>query len=99
MKEVFKASHPDHLGDWKEASYPSILPLWWLLWIVAGFLGQAILRTTLQAETLEQIIASSWITFASDALDLPLGLVAITLVTNLQTWQSEKHSRLAAAAT
>jgi len=99
MKEVFKASHPDYSEDWSEAPYPSILPLWWLFWVVASFVGQAVLRTTLRAETLEQLIASSWITFISDGLDLPLGVVAITVVTNLHSWQSEKHSRLAVAAT
>jgi hypothetical protein len=91
FKETFKASHPDFVEDWREAPHPTILPLWWTLWIMASFVGQAVLRTTLRAETVEQLLASSWLTFISDSLDLPLGLVAIAIVGKLQSWQSEKR--------
>jgi hypothetical protein len=99
LKETFKASHPDFVQDWRHAPHPGILPLWWTLWIISNFVGQAVFRSALRADTVDQLLASSWITFASDALDLPLGIVAIAVVAKLQTWQSEKHRRYASTAT
>lgn len=95
LKETFKASHPDFAEDWKQAAHPEILPVWWTLWILASFVGQAVFRTTFRAETLEELITSSSITLVSDVLDIPLGIVVVLLVSKLQTWQSEKHRRIA----
>lgn len=96
LKETFKASNPDSGEDWGEAPHPTILPLWWTLWIIANFVGRVVLRTALRAETVEQILASSRIMFVSDVLDVPLGLVAIAIVGKLQNWQTEKHQRVTA---
>ncbi len=98
LKEVFKASHPDFTDDWREAPRPDVLPLWWALWLLASFVGNALLRTSLDAETLTEIVASSWLMLGSDALDLPLGIVVIALVSKLQAWQSLKLSRVARAS-
>lgn len=97
LKEIFKASHPDFTHDWQQAPHPSIFPLWWTLWIISNFIDQAAFRSAFRADTVDELIASSWITFVSDALDLPLGIVAIAVVAKLQTWQSEKRRRLAVA--
>ena len=99
LRETFKASHPDFSDDWREAPHPWTLSVWWGLWLVAGFVGQAILRTAFRAETIEQLLASSWMIFISDVLDLPLGIAAIAIVANLQAWQTEKRERPTAAAT
>ncbi len=96
LKETFKASHPDFTQDWQHAPHPSILPLWWTLWIISTFVQQAVFHSALRADTANELLASSWIAFVSDALDLPLGIVAMAVVAKLQTWQSEKRRRLAA---
>ncbi len=98
LKETFKASHPDFTENWRQAPHPSIMPLWWTLWILGNFVGQAIFRTTLRAETIDEFLSSSRLTFFSDALDLPLGIVVIALVSKLQAWQSQKYRRAASAA-
>lgn len=99
LKETFKASHPDFTQDWQHAPYPTILPLWWTLWIICNFVGQAVLRSALRADTPDQLLASSWITFVSGTLEIPLGIIAMAVVAKLQMWQSEKHRRLGAIAT
>jgi len=108
LKETFKASHPEFTQDWQNAPHPSILPLWWTLWImwtlwiiwwtlwiIGTFIGQAVFRSALRADTVDELLASSWITLVSDAVNLPLGIVAMTVVAKLQTWQSEKRHRVA----
>ncbi len=86
LKEIFKASHPDYAEDWRQAPHPGILPLWWTLWILSTFVDQAVFRTALRAETIDYLLVSSWLTFVSDALSLPLGIVVIVLVSKLQEW-------------
>jgi len=95
LKETFKASHPDFRDNWGQAPSPGMLPVWWTLWIISNYVGQAVFRVTLQAETVDAFLASSWITWVSDALDLPLGVAVIVLVAELQSRQSEKRRRLA----
>ncbi len=90
MKETFKASNPEFGADWRQAPPPAFLGLWWTLWLVAGFLGQAVFRTSLSAETVDEILTASWLTFASDTLDIGLGVVAIILVATMQEWQERK---------
>ena len=93
LKEVFKASHPDFLDDWQQAPHPDILPLWWTLWVISSFIGRAVVRLTLGAETIDELLAASWITFVADTVNLPLGFLAMNVVARLQLLQSEKHRR------
>ena len=93
LKEVFKASHPGFLDDWQHAPHPDILSLWWMLWVISNFIDRAVVRLTLGAETIDDILAASWITFVADTVDLPLGFVAVNVVARLQLLQSEKHRR------
>lgn len=94
LKEIFKASYPDYSEDWEKAPRPGLMPLWWTLWIMANVLGQAILRTSFSAETIEELLTSSWLLFFADALDIPLGIVVIALVATLHDWQSRKFQRV-----
>jgi hypothetical protein len=98
MKEIFKASHPDHTANWRSAPHPALLPVWWALWIISGVAGQAVFRLSLRAETAEELLAASRATLFSDMIDVPLGIVAIMVVAKLQGWQSDKDRRLASAA-
>jgi len=93
LKEIFKASHPDYLDDWNKAPRPSIMPLWWALWIVATFVGQAILRLSFSAETVDELLTLSRLIFVSDGLDIPLGILVLILVTTLHDWQSRKFQK------
>ena len=94
MVETFKASHPRFDDDWSLAPRPAILTAWWSMWILTTFLAQVIFRTALRAEEIDEMLNSTRLTLASDALDLPLGLVVIAMVAKLQQWQSVKAQRL-----
>lgn len=91
LKEIFKASNPEYTDNWKLAEYPSILPLWWILWLLTSFIGNIVLNMMFRTETIEQFITMSWLYIFSDILGVPLGIIVITLVSKLQEWQSAKY--------
>ncbi len=51
-------------------------------------------RTTISDQSLEELLASSWLAFGSHALDVALGVTVISMVKILQDWQVLKHQRL-----
>lgn len=91
IKETFKASNPEYRDDWSNASHPGILPIWWTLWIVGNIFGQIEHRLSLRAETQEELLWISQLSFISDVLGIPLGIAVIVLVGTLQEWQMEKR--------
>ena len=79
MKELWKASiNPK---EWITQEVPRLLPWWWTLWITVGILGQASLRLSMDAHTIESL---KTVTIA-DLIEAPIGiilnLVALRLVT------------------
>lgn len=98
LKETFKASNPDFAGDWRHAPHPESMPLWWTLWILSGFVGRAVWRASLNTETLDELISSSWLMFVSDFVDVPLGIVLFMLVSRLYSWQSMKLAKASTVA-
>jgi len=99
LKEIFQASHPEFTSNWAEAPFPKAMPVWWTLWIISGALGQFILRRSISAKTIDELIEVSTVVRISDLLDIPLMIVAIMLVTRLARFQSEKFSRLNPSST
>jgi hypothetical protein len=94
MKEIFKASHPDHSANWREAPPPGILAPWWIVWLVSGAVGQAAIRTSLRADTPQELLTSTQLSIAGGVLDVLSCLLAIVLVGTLQNWQLDKHHRV-----
>lgn len=92
MEETFRASHPNFDADWPRAPRPSILPLWWTLWILDNVLGR--FNSHLHAHSpLEQLHAAQIGVFQSLTI-IPLGFVAMSMIGILYSWQSEKHRRM-----
>ena len=90
LKEIFLASHPQFTKDWKHAPRPRLLPAWWTLLIISSFLGHAIFKVAIRADTIFELILASWVTILSDTLDILLGIVVILLVSKLHSLQSKK---------
>ncbi len=100
LKETFQASHPEFRPDSQRlewSSAPKLLPFWWALWLVNGFLGQGIFQYSLHAKTLPQLLNMSWAHFAGAVLDLPLIAVVWVLVSTMQRWQTARVSNGAVA--
>lgn len=87
MKEIWQASADAR--NWLNAVVPALLPAWWTLWLVSNFLGQASLRVSMRANDPEGLIASAFVSLLSNAVDIPLGLVALKLVRAI--WDGQKR--------
>jgi hypothetical protein len=100
LRETFQASHPEFRPDTQRlewSSAPKLLPLWWALWLVDGFLGQGIFQYSLHARTLPQLLNMSWAHFAAAILELPLIAVVWVLVSTMLRWQTARVSARAGA--
>ncbi len=89
MKEIWKASK--NPSDWGSSSTSSILPIWWTLWLISGFLGQAILRLSMRAEELPELLNLNLITQVSNVLDIPLALVTLAIVNGIYKMQMSSN--------
>jgi phosphatidylglycerophosphate synthase len=85
MKDLWRASHDP--ASWVTAPASSILPAWWTLWILSNVLGQMSFRATMAAKGLEGLQAATWVQIAGQAVEIPLCLVALTLVTQVGNGQ------------
>lgn len=98
--EIWKASDPttdinDSLA-WQNAPTSPLIAFWWILFIITGILGYILLRVSLQAETLSEMLTASWLTFVLDTMDIPAAVLAILVVRNIDLRQEEKSQRLIA---
>lgn len=78
MKEIWKVS--DNPADWQNSSGHALLVWWWALWLIAGSLGQASFRMSMKAETISSLQAATIMSIASGIVDIPLFIVAGSLV-------------------
>ena len=99
VAEIWKASSPgNNTSDgtaWKSARVSPIIWLWWVVWIIAGIVGQFAARLGLRAETLEMILVSSWAVFISDAIDMVAAVLAILVVSSIDKMQEAKAQQMA----
>ncbi len=91
MKEIWQASkNPD---EWSSQSVSPILGWWWALFLISGFLGQTSFRLSMQANSIETLSISTIVSIVSGLLDIPLSLVALTLVTKVFRMQEQLVGR------
>ncbi len=86
MKEIWKASK--NPLDWKSQDASGILPIWWTLWIISTILGQAIFRSSIKAEELQELLTLNIVTQVSNFLDIPLALVFLSMVNSIHGMQT-----------
>jgi len=85
MNEIWKASKSP--SDWEHSTTSPILPIWWALWLISGFLDQAIFRFSKSAESLQELLNINLITQVSNFLDIALALVLLSIVNNIYHMQ------------
>lgn len=94
IKETFRASHPHFRDNWKAAPHPALLPVWWTIWIAGNVVGQVMWNMSLKAETIQELLNVSWISFFSGLSDLVLVAVVWVLISTLQAWQTAKFNSI-----
>lgn len=88
MKEVWRASANPSQMD--RASVSWWLPLWWLLWLVNGAVGNYAGRTAWRAETISEEINSALASITSDAINIPLCLAFLLIVNGVFRMQRQQ---------
>jgi large-conductance mechanosensitive channel len=74
MKELYEAStKPGEASD-------GIVRTWWGSYLIMGFVGNFSARLALRAEATSELIASTWVTLAADAVSVLSALLAAYLV-------------------
>lgn len=85
MKDLWRASQ--NPVAWTSIAASSILATWWTLWILSNLFGNMSFRATMNAKGLAGLQAATWIGIVSQAVDIPLCLVAATLVAQIAKTQ------------
>jgi hypothetical protein len=85
MKELWKASH--NPAAWQDVQPGSILGLWWTLWIISNFLGQASFRISMAARDISSLQTATIIDMVSDVSHIALCIAAITLISQIRESQ------------
>jgi hypothetical protein len=78
MKEIWKVSTSP--ANWQNEMGSPLLGWWWALGLIAGFLGQASFRMFMKADTVSSLQASTTMSIVSGVIDIPLYIVAVSLV-------------------
>lgn len=87
MKEIWQASTSP--SDWESQNISGILPVWWTLWLISNFLGQAVFRLSRHAEELQELMNLNIVTQISNLLDIPLALVLLAIVNSIHNMQKD----------
>ncbi|HEU5180781.1 MAG TPA: DUF4328 domain-containing protein [Candidatus Polarisedimenticolia bacterium] len=79
----------NHLGT------PTLIGWWWAFFLVSGFLGNTIMRLSFaENPTLGQLKRLTSLMVFSDLWDVPLALLAISLVSRITSWQDLRLARM-----
>ena len=86
MKEIWKASHsPD---DWTNVKVSGLLPWWWFLWLVNGFIGQIAFRFSMGAQELDQLMTVNILMQIVDITGVPLSLITLAIIVRIYSAQT-----------
>ena len=87
MKEIWQASH--NPANWQSQSGSALLGWWWALWLISGFLGHMVFRLSMDADSIDELQASTGISIFSSIIGIPLCLVALNLVKTIAAKQEQ----------
>ncbi len=90
MKEIWRASaRPDAVNA---ADVPGWLPLWWLLWLAFNITSNFASRTSWSAQTPEAEMDSALASITCDAINIPLCLVLLLIITRVHRMQWQRQT-------
>ncbi|MEM7052292.1 MAG: DUF4328 domain-containing protein [Acidobacteriota bacterium] len=92
MKDLWQASH--NQASWSSLAAGAILPLWWLLWLLAGALQSLAGRALLRAEGVVDLMRATFLQISADGTAVLLGLAAMSLVKEIAAAQQSRRARV-----
>lgn len=81
MKEIWKVSADP--VEWKNQKGSALLGWWWTLWLLSGFLGQMSFRLSTRVDSPSSLETATIASIASAMVDIPLCVVAVTLISTI----------------
>lgn len=87
LRELFRASHPDHIENWQTASVPHLLSLWWTLWLCFLLTSALALLADVWAVSYGELYTAAWGTAVAGVVAAPLGVAAAVSVWRLHARQ------------
>jgi hypothetical protein len=102
LREIFKASDPDTVGPgaskpWQASSVPAAFKLWWVIYILNGFLALAIALGNLDLSGKRAVATVSPANFVTHAILGVAGAFLIILMRELARRQEASWQRLSSA--
>jgi hypothetical protein len=89
MKALWLSSVPNR-------SHAPLLPIWWTFWILSSAIARVSFKTSMKAETVEELISASQLQLANCAVDVPLTALALGIVINISRAQTATAQQLSA---
>jgi Domain of unknown function (DUF4328) len=80
VNEIWRGSGP---REDRDARPPAFLMVWWLAYLVSGWLGQAAFRTALKGDTLDEMRTADYVYIASDGFDVIAAGLALLVVSRV----------------
>jgi hypothetical protein len=102
MREIYNASEPsvtfESESEWRSRNAPAIIKIWWTLFLFSSFVGNAVMRESLRADTPEAIQILDVASIIHEILAVALTVAAIWLVWAVTERQDRRAKALARAA-
>ncbi|MBX9805182.1 MAG: DUF4328 domain-containing protein [Alphaproteobacteria bacterium] len=92
IKEIWQSSI-DPL-NWRQVEIPSLLPVWWIVYLVSNSIAMRSFLYSLRQETVENLIISTKLSIATEIIELPLLLMSIILIRKITKAQVESYQKL-----
>lgn len=86
MSETWRIS--DNPSGWTKAKAPSLLIVWWTLFLTSAVADNISFRVQLMAETASGLIVADWASLLGSALGIPLSFVLIKMVREISQMQA-----------
>jgi len=88
MKEIWKASSDPE--NWQDRPVSPLLPWWWLLCVVSSIIGQCLPGSSLNLETLDEIIFFNILSQIYNILYIALILVFLAIMKRIHEMQTSR---------
>lgn len=90
MKETYQASDPDSDAySWKQSPTPVLFGVWWAMWLISNFLGQAEFRMAM-SEDPNILGASRWVSLVSSFVGLLAAVFVFQVIRTIHQRQDAK---------
>jgi len=86
MKDLWRASQDP--VRWKAIPAPNLLPVWWMFWLVSNALGQFIFRSSLKAESIEELQSLTKLEIVGYVVDFASCITAYFVVARIGVYQA-----------